>query len=269
VTKGTLVLGARDQIKLPNGAFAGVVNLTSTTTVGSDARTGDLWSQGSVVLGSGTVVNGFVKTSGTLTCGSGQCAGAVTGTIQQGQPLAAPTLGTLSVQFMNGAPALTVARAGTTNAAPGDYAAVSVQSGGTLNVRAGDYRFDSLTMTSGSILKVDTSSGPVRIFVRQTMTWQGSVTTAAGDPAKLLLGYVGTTPIALAGPFVGTLLSPNAPLAVPSVSSGYAGGFFAKSLTLAADVVITVRPYQSICEGVNIDDNNACTIDACDSATGT
>jgi hypothetical protein len=168
---------------------------------------------------------------------------------------------------MNGAASLSVANGGSATANPGDFAAVTVGAGGTLNVREGDYRFDSLTMSPGAMLRVNSTSGPVRIFVRQTLNWQGTVTSAGGDVSKLLLGYVGTADVSLGGPFTGTLLSPNAKLTLQAVG-GYAGGFFAKNLVANADVVVTARPYQALCDGVVVDDGNACTADACDAATG-
>ncbi|MFZ5896860.1 MAG: RHS repeat-associated core domain-containing protein [Myxococcota bacterium] len=263
--KGTLTLGDRVQIKLPSGAFGGVVNLASTITTGTDVKTGDIWSQGSVSIGDRTRVSGFVKAAGALTRGANT---VVTGAIQTGQPLPNPTLTTVSVQFMNGAPNLNVAPGASATANPGDFATVTVGAGATLNVRTGDYRVDSLTLSPGAILKANTTAGAVRVFVRQALTWQGSVTSAGGDVAKFLLAYVGTSNTTLAGPFTGTLLSPNATLTLQPASPSYTGSFFAKNLVVNPDVVVTVRPYQALCEGVVIDDGNPCTADACDSNTG-
>jgi hypothetical protein len=103
----------------PGGTlYSGIVNLgSSLTTLGNDAKTGDVWSIGSVSLLNRVAVDGFVKTAGTLTRGSNT---TITGAIQQGQPLTAPTLASVSVQFQNGASSVTVANDATrTLAEPG------------------------------------------------------------------------------------------------------------------------------------------------------
>ena len=263
----TLTLGDRVLVKQPTGsAFAGIVNLGSgLTKLGKDDKTGDVWSVGSVQLGDRSTVNGFLKTAGTLSPGVNT---TITGVLQQGQALPPPTLDTVAVQFQNGASGITVANDATRTLNPGDYAAVSVGARAILALSAGEYRFDSLATQLPSTLRVTTTSGPIRIFVRNTLTWNSTVTTAAGDPAKLLLGYVGSAAITINTPFTGTLLSPNAALTLPTNSSPHNGAFFAKTLTTQPDVVVTTRPFQQPCQGVVIDDGNACTADSCDPSTG-
>ncbi|HET7539003.1 MAG TPA: RHS repeat-associated core domain-containing protein [Polyangiaceae bacterium] len=247
-------------------AFAGIVNLgTGLTIVGQDDVTGDVWSVGSVQLNDRAAVNGFLKTAGTLTRGVNT---TITGLIQQSQPLPPPTLDTVTVQFQNGASAVSVANDSTRTLSPGDYAAVSVGARAILALSTGDYRFDSLTTQVPSTLRLTTSAGPIRIFVRNTLNWNSTVTSAAGDPTKLLLGYVGSSAIIVNTPFTGTLLSPNAAVTLPTGSSPHNGAFFAKSLSTQPDVVVTTKPFQQPCQGVVIDDGNACTTDACDPITG-
>jgi RHS repeat-associated protein len=263
----TLSLGDRVQIKQPTGtAFAGVVNLGSgATTIGHDDKTGDVWSIGAVTLQDRAAVSGFLKTAGALTRGTGT---TVSGTIQQNTPLTAPTLATVTVQFQNGAGAVTVANDATRTLTPGDYAAVNLGARSILALSTGDYRFDSLGTQPQSVLRVTTTSGPVRVFIRNTLNWNSTVTAAAGDPSKLLVGYVGATAITMNTPFIGTLLSPNAGVTLPTVSTPHAGAFFAKSMNVAPDVVITTEPFTVPCQGVNVDDGNACTTDSCDPNTG-
>ncbi|HET7542785.1 MAG TPA: hypothetical protein VFK05_23095, partial [Polyangiaceae bacterium] len=262
-----ITLGDRAKVKQATGsAFAGVVNLgTGLTLIGQDSVTGDVWSVGSVQLQDRATVSGFLKTAGTLSPGANT---TITGTIQQSQPLPAPTLSTVTVQFQNGASAVTVGNDATRTLSPGDYAAVSLGARAVLALSTGDYRFDSLATQLPSTLRLTTTAGPVRIFVRNTFSWNSTVTAAAGDPTKLLLGYVGSAAITVNTPFTGTLLSPNAAVTLPTGSSPHSGAFFAKTLSTQPDVVVTTRPFQQPCQGVVIDDGNACTTDACDPNTG-
>lgn len=263
-----LTLGDRVQVKQPTAsAFAGIVNLGSgQSSIGIEAKTGDIWSVGPVQLGDRSIVNGFLKTAGTFSPGSNI---TVTGAIQQSQPLTPPTLATVTVQFQNSASAIAVGNDATRTLSPGDYAEVTLGSRSTLALSTGDYRFDSLVTQLPSTLRLTTSAGSVRVFVRNTLNWNSTVTAAAGDPTKLLLAYVGNTAITINTSFTGTLLSPNAPVALPTGSSPHVGAFFAKSLTVQPDVVLTARSFQQPCEGVIVDDGNACTADACDPDTGT
>jgi YD repeat-containing protein len=263
----TLTLGDRVQVKQPTGsAFAGVVNLGSgQTLLGRDDKTGDLWSVGSVQLMDRAVVSGFLKTAGTLGQGTGT---TITGPIQQAQPLAPPTLTSVMVQFQNGASPVTIANDTTRTLSPGDYAAVSLGARSILALSTGDYRVDSLATQPQSTLRLTTTAGPIRLFIRTTLNWNSTVTAGAGDPTKLLVGYVGTAAITINTPFTGTLLSPSAAITLPTVSSPHSGAFFAKSLTTQPDVVITTQPFQLPCQGVVTDDGNACTTDSCDPATG-
>ncbi|MES1178300.1 MAG: hypothetical protein ABUL62_28520, partial [Myxococcales bacterium] len=242
------------------------MNLGSDTLfLGRDVKIGDVWSVGSVQLGDRSVVNGFVKTAGTLGRGTST---TVTGVIQQSQPLPPPSLTSITVQFQNGASAVTVANDATRTLAPGDYSTVNLGARSTLALATGDYRFDSLAAELPSTLRLTTTAGPVRIFVRNALYWNAKVTAAAGDPNKLLLGYVGTAAVTINTSFTGTLLSPNAAVSLPTSSSPHVGAFFAKSLTAQPDVMVTTRSFQQPCDGVVVDDGNACTADSCDPSTG-
>jgi len=254
-TSTTLTLGDRVKVKQPTGtAFAGVVNLGGgLSIIGQNNQTGDVWSVGSVQLGNGSVVNGFLKTAGTLSPGSNT---TILGVLQQSQPLVAPTLATVTVQFQNGASPFAVPNDVTRTLAPGDYAGVSVGSRSILALSTGDYRFDSLATQVPSTLRLTTTAGPIRIFIRNTLTWNSTVTAAAGDPTKLLVGYVSSAASVINTPFTGTLLSPNAAVLLPTGSSPHNGAFFAKAISTQPDVAITARPFQQPCQGVVVDDGN-------------
>lgn len=57
--------------------------------------------------------------------------------------------------------------------APGSFGRVSVYNNSYLFLTAGDYQFEQLILESGSRFHLDSSGGPIRMFVKNTLVLRG------------------------------------------------------------------------------------------------
>jgi len=112
-------------------------------------------------------------------------------------------------------------------AAPGSYPDLGLSGGLTMHLSAGTYNMNSISMSGGSTLVVD--SGPVILNITGTSQTTpidfsgGSVSNANLDPSQFLINYAGTGNIKLTG---GTgsaelLYAPNASLALTGGADFY------------------------------------------------
>lgn len=214
----------RAQIRNAGSGFASVLNSGSgATRIGNDGRSGSILSVGAVTVQHRATVTGDVTSASTIfkdgdatiTGISTQLASVVLPPLPPLPGFPAPTLGTFTVN------------AGTTQTrGPGSYQAGTVN-GGTLILQAGDYFFQSLTLNSSSIIRVQPTT---RIFVRDTLIFNAPFLTAAGAGIqRITLGYAGANPLSMLAVFNGTLIAPNAAVNF-GTGSGlvFTGSFFAR-----------------------------------------
>jgi len=230
---GTVTLGAGAKVLGIIGGFAPVVNVSSsaTTLAAGATATGDVWSIGNVTIGAGAHVHGTVHTHGTVTAPPGSID------IPPGPPENIPlsTAVSLSIDFTNTTDDRTISA--DTVLPPGDYRVVNVTAG-TLELSTGAYHFQSFTVANGASLRIRANAGAVEIFVRDSLSFGGTVSFVAGNPSQLRLVYVGTTPAAFPGRFSGTVIAAQAALQLQAVSSPYIGTFIGQSVDLAANVTV-------------------------------
>ena len=233
---GALTLDAGAQVLGIVSGFATIVNVSSsaTTLAAGPTSSGDIWSVGNVTIGAGAHVHGTVRTAGTLTAPPDSID------IPPG-PSAPIPLGTalsLSIDFPDTStpvPDIT----SDTPLPPGAYAAVHVVAG-ALELSSGTYHFESFNVDLGASVRIQASAGPVEIFVRDGMSFAGSLSFLAGSPSQLRIVYVGTTPLTLLGPVSGTVIAARAPLVVGSGtgSQTFVGTFIGQSVQLSAGVIV-------------------------------
>ncbi|WP_438039397.1 hypothetical protein [Sorangium sp. So ce128] len=234
-----------------NGAPAPAVNVgTGLLEVNAATRTGSLVSGGNVWLGSQTEATGTVQAAGTITK---QAGAAIVGTELAATPL--DPLGNLrfTVDFPSLVSVPPVGPDTTSSLAPGGYTSVSVGSRSTLDLSSGTYYLDQLQMQPQSIARLDTSAGPVIVYVRQLLDFKGGV-QIVGPDSSFFLAYLGTGTVSLESAFNGTIVAPSATLRLAPVGSpGHRGSFFGQTVEAAeAGSTITFDPFDHWHDVLNI-----------------
>jgi hypothetical protein len=238
-----LILEDRAKIVRVDGSFAAATSVgTVTTTIGVDARTGNLVSKPSVTLrGANTAtlfnVNGDATTGGTVTI---QNHARVSGTTTAQATITSDDF-TRSVVIPAAGQPVTLSPNTSRTLQPGSFAVVHAYQGATLTLNAGTYYFSSLQLEPGSkvVLKDDVS--PVNIYLRDTLMYKGVFTeTATGSlVGNVLVGALGTADITIETPYLGTLIAPKAKVVVRSNASGpHKGAFYGRRVELSPDAVL-------------------------------
>jgi hypothetical protein len=238
---GSLKLADRVVVLASSGAAGAIVNSgTGATELGVEARTGNVWSGGTVTLRNRARVAGFVKTNATVVR---QTDAAVTSGIIERAGLTFPA-GPGGVTFPTGSFSdVNVEPDKTASINPGSFKNVSVKSRALLNLVAGTYFFESLAIEPQGELRLDKSGGAVVINVRTRLAIKGAVSVPAAAGCGAFIRYVGAEATVVEAPYRGTLLVPNAALTLATVgSAGFRGVFQARDVEVRPDVTIRHEP---------------------------
>jgi hypothetical protein len=239
------------QVKSADGVYAAAVNVgNSSLELGAEGKTGNLISGGTITLRSRSVVNGNAQSAGAITV---QAGANVTGSKLPNTPIGTLSKLRYSVQFPAASSGLSLEPDRTTSLAPGAYTSVVVKSRSVVKLSAGTYYLDQLQMETQAVLDLNTSGGPVIIYVRQSLNFKGNI-RVNGPDSSFFLSYLGTDAISIESAFNGTIVAPNATLRLAPVGSpGHRGSFFAKSIEAAeARANITFDPFDYWYEVLNI-----------------
>jgi hypothetical protein len=241
VVQGPALLYGRTGITL--SADGAIVNGTvlagpgGLLSLGNDSSAGDLLSLSPVRLFD-RAVTGIIQTTAGVTQGNGDHILRILDSAPA--LLAFPQL---SRSFTDGA-AVNVAPDATQTIAPGRYGAVTVFSRGRLTLGAGAYDFTALDLEPQAQLIVPSSNQSVQIFVRDNVTYRGTVALSTGQPAPLYLGFTGTSPVVLESPFTGTVVAPSAQLTLQTVNNAsHTGEFFANHVVVAPHTTVHSIPF--------------------------
>jgi hypothetical protein len=233
-TSQTFLLDDRAQLKTPSGGFAAVLNAGSgNTRVGQDCRTAGVLSVGPVIVQHRAIVSGNVVSGSTVQKDSDA---TVTGSISTNASVQLPALPALPAFPAPALGGFTVNSGVTVTKAPGSYSSATILNGGTLIMQGGDYYFQSLTINSGSIVRVAPST---RVFVRDTLIFNASFLASSGSAVQsIYLGFAGAT-LNMYAIFNGTLVAPNASV-IFGTGSGltFTGSFFGKAFEVTAGSVL-------------------------------
>lgn len=232
----------RALVQESTGVLALVANAgTSTgglTQLGNDARSGTILSQPAVTLGDRSRVEGNVQSGGAITPGN---QGVVTGTSMANSAVAFDPW-SWTVNFPATSQNVVVPQAGSATITPGSFENVTIFSQATLRLSTGTYYLNSFDLEPQAKIAVDTTLGPVVIYVRTGLIWRGAA-NFTGPMDRLLVGYAGTDSIALETPFTGTFAAPDATVRLAVGATSHTGAFFAKNLQLDPDVKVTRLPF--------------------------
>jgi hypothetical protein len=252
VTRDSVVLAStgsltvRDGVLLnePAGGSAAVSNNGATILeVGADARTGAISSVGSVVLRDRARVQGNIRTSGTVTRGSGV---VVTGTTAQHAVLTPPTTFQWSICFPASATDdVNLEPDAIRTLVPGSYRNLVVKSRAKLSLTSGTYTFRTIDIEPQGQLLLNKTNGPIALYVSDDVIFRGSTVDQGGNPDDFLIAYAGTNAVFLGGVFRGAFAAPNGRLVLTTVPTGFAGTFWAKDVEAQARMTITHRVFPS------------------------
>jgi hypothetical protein len=214
--------------------------------LGVNAHSGDTLSGGNPFLANDASVHGDLTCTGAVTQQQGAL---ITGNKREGQPLPSQ-LAPLAVD-VTWAPYVEneiYLQPDTSRVlASGSYGKVVVNARSHLYLTAGDYQFNELQFESGAQIHLDTSAGPIRMFVRTSLIERG--TWNASDPtgANILLAYLGQNAVTFDANVAATVIAPNASVALGSGANlSFSGGFYARELEVRPDVKVVHVPFAGV-----------------------
>ncbi len=242
-----LALAATDELMVRDGVVVGnpgdELFIASSgqrgVELGADARlNGSVASVGDVYLRERARVTGDVATEGGLLT---QNQYTIDGSVVTGTALGAFDVKSINVVFLPSNESIALEPEQSAVRAPGNYTNVSVKSRATLHLSTGSYYFRSFTTEPQATIAIDTTAGPVRIFVEEHITLRGMM---AVDAADLLIAFTGTNQVEIDAPFRGTIWAPEASLRLSPVNgSGHQGSFFAQNILCEARNPIHFVPF--------------------------
>ena len=247
VSSGVLLLGDRSVLVKPTGTYAG----SSTTGSGAahygyDTRVGNITSSGSVEVFDRAAVNGSITAGSSITFGTNHlptpAAGNVilTGSFSPNADIATkPFSRGWDIAFQTSTNNRNITT-GTVSLPPGAYNMLNIQ-GGTLALSSGTYYIDSITLEPPAKISVTSANGPTIIYLRTSFIDHG--TWSASAPDKVLLGYLGTSLLALEKPFAGTVVAPNARIRLAVGNASHQGAILGKETELDPGVTLTFKPF--------------------------
>jgi hypothetical protein len=142
-----------------------------------------------------------------------------------------------TVTFPAGAQPVDLEPGVTAQLPPGSYGAVAVKSRAVLNIGAGSYLMDSLDLEPSCTLALDTSGGPIRLFIRSTAVLRGNITSPT-DARDFSILYFGSQLLSVEAPLAATVIAPLATINLTSVSP-LSGAYFASSIEVFSGDTVT------------------------------
>jgi hypothetical protein len=125
---------------------------------------------------------------------------------------------------------------------PGSYESLIVRGDEKVRLKPGTYFFDALVVERAGTLEIDDISGVVYIWVTRTLVIAGNIRKYSLQPSTLF-GYHGSEPPSISAAFHGTLVAPNATIALPATAEPHIGGFFARAIRVADHAVVQHRTF--------------------------
>lgn len=235
----TLRVADRASMVSPSTGFVTMTNTgTVQTEVGTDTKLGNIASQSPIVIRDRSKVSGDVQSAGTVTLVNGA---TVSGVIKQNTPITPVQTFSWTVTFPTPGANVTLEPDQNLVLAPGSYGDVSVKSRSTLRLSPGTFFVNSFSIEPQAIIATD--GGPVFLYVATTVNFKGTIAAGVYD-RNLLVGVVGAGTVFLETPFTGTIVAPNATIRfAPVAGTGYTGSFFARSVDIQPDSVVSLKTF--------------------------
>ncbi len=159
---------------------------------------------------------------------------------------------------------------------PGRYRSLVVDRNATMLIHSGQYIVEALEIRPLGTLNIDNLSGPVYVWIRNSLTVSGVVFEYA-QWANVLFGYAGAAPPVITEAFHGTLVSPRADIVLPRTMVAHRGAFFGRNISVAEGATIkfasffgTIRdafsPASAVCQFCALAAAEAMRDDCCNGA---
>jgi hypothetical protein len=129
---------------------------------------------------------------------------------------------------------------------PGRWTTFRAPNGATVRLRSGVYYVDVWQFESGSHFQLDQDNGPVVVYVRTRIQWQGTVVVPTGSAPDFLLVYLGTETVYVQAPFRGALVAPSARISFQGTAEQHRGTFFARDVNVEANQSIMLTPVRAL-----------------------
>jgi hypothetical protein len=218
-----------------------VVNAGSVeTSIGVDVEVGSVLSAAAVQIDDGALVSGDVQSAFDVTLADDA---DVTGTIRAFTPTVLPGLGTFDVPFPSFGPELNMQPGQVVSLAPSARDFVKVERDAVLKLSSGFYYFRDLHVEPEGTIEVNSSAGPIRVYVENDMHFKGSVIDTHGLTGTLFIGFLGTGTAHLLGPVGATVAAPFGTLNLDSAGGTFYGAFLARELRLEPHVTVLHEPF--------------------------
>jgi V8-like Glu-specific endopeptidase len=161
----------------------------------------------------------------------------------------------------------------------GAYDSIQIFSRATVTLRSGTYFINSLVVEPQVKLRVDTSSGPVLIYVKDTLRLNVGLEYIRGERGQVLFAYLGNQSAYFEEAIVASVVAPNSVIDLRRPASGkpHEGSFFGKHVHVLSDATVLHLPFDfeaNLCpaeSGVNATNSGPCACAfalACDRACG-
>jgi hypothetical protein len=242
---GSLRVNDRSSVRSATNVPSLISNLGATdTNIGVGAVVGNTWTKALLTLRERATISGFLSTQGGMQPPQNQTL--ITGGMFSTTVPLIPAIASWSVTVPSTSLGNRVLAPDAVLAiSPGRFGAVTVNSRATLQLGAGTYFFDSLDLEPQALMAADAAVGPVLIYVQGGLIMRGRITVKNGNAGDLLLAATGTTSISLEAPFRGTLVAPNAFVALASLTGAeHIGSFFGKSIEVHQGTVVRHVPFR-------------------------
>ena len=129
---------------------------------------------------------------------------------------------------------------------PGRYGTVTVRDGGTLILTAGTYEFKDLIVSWTAKIKIDQTTGPVKIRVQKTLLWNGPMVQGISPEsvaARFMLVYYGTDHQFLQQNFAGCVVMPFVTLSLAQSGRNFYGMAIARQIEVHQYAVVKQIPF--------------------------
>lgn len=266
--EGRALLSASNRLTINGNGSVGLTGTLSTvagfgaggqTNVQAGAKIhANLLSVAPVMLNSQSIIYGFAKSSGAvqLQDSTPQVLGGTTSNtpvVSQNKTFSVDWPDQPGTDFVRYAANGSLPPNGNPgeSLAPGNYGKFELHDRNRITLTAGQYFFTSFTLYSQAEVRIDSTSGPVQIFVSGSINSQGKILpaiNASGTPivteGQVLLATRGAGQVILTGSFSGTVVAPNAEIRLNAPNNGgqHKGSFYGKDVTVDSNAQLPVIP---------------------------